>query len=271
MYRSDCSLANRISIVSDEISEDFTEASLFANKLHIKNFELRNFMEGRIPEISASTLRKLLNRKNHFNLTYTLISPGFFKHFVSDKNKTNHQINKIHECIDLAKILEVKFISVFTFKRNSRDSKIPQEIYAPLYKLKDLCESNSLTLLLENSPNCWADNAENLLSVANQTGIDVNWDPGNSLASGHQNHQLLLVHLLPITKNIHLKNWAPDTGYCSILSGAYDLSSEINYFLDNQYPGYFCIEHHQWNNRKESTIENLNELKSIIGKSINLG
>ena len=75
-----------------------------------------------------------------------------------------------------------------------------------LYKLKDLCASNSLTLLLENSPNCWADTSDNLLSVANQTGIDVNWDPGNSLASGHRNHQLHLVHLLPITKNIHLGN-----------------------------------------------------------------
>jgi len=266
MYKLDLSLAGRISIVSDEISEDFTDASLFANKFDIKNFEIRKFTEGRIPNISASTLRELLEKKYHFNYTYTLISPGFFKHCVSDKNKTNHQIQKIHECIDLAKILEVKFISVFTFKRNFRDSKIPEEIYAPLCKLKDLCESNSLTLLLENSPNCWADTAENLLSVANQTGIDVNWDPGNSLASGHRNHQLHLVHLLPITKNIHLKNWAPDIGYCSLLSGVYDLASEINHFLNNQYSGYLCIEHHQWNNRKESTIENLNELKSIIDK-----
>ena len=228
MYKSDFSLADRISIVSDEISEDFTDASSFANKFHIKNFELRKFTEGRIPDISASTLKELLDKKNHFNYTYTLISPGFFKHCVSDKNKTNHQINRIHECIDLAKILEVKFISVFTFKRNSRDSKIPEEIYAPLCKLKDLCESNSLTLLLENSPNCWADTSDNLLSVANKTGIDVNWDPGNSLASGHRNHQLNLVHLLPITKNIHLKNWASAIGYCSILYGAHDLASEIN-------------------------------------------
>ena len=139
MYKSDFSLADRISIVSDEISEDFTEASFFANKFHIKNFELRKFIEGRIPEISVSTLRELLDKKNHFNYTYTLISPGFFKHCVSDKNKTNHQINRIHECIDLAKILEVKFISVFTFKRNFRNSKIPKEIYATLCKLKDLC------------------------------------------------------------------------------------------------------------------------------------
>jgi len=269
MYKSNFSPAERISIVSDEISENFTDASLFANEFDIKNFEIRKFTEGRIPDISESTLRELLDKKNLYNYTYTLISPGFFKHCVSDKNKTNQQINKIHECIDLAKILEVKFISVFTFKRNFRDSKIPEEIYEPLCKLKDLCESNSLTLLLENSPSCWADTADNLLSVANQTGIDVNWDPGNSLASGHRNHQLHLAHLLPITKNIHLKNWAPDIGYCSIKTGAYDLASEINYFLDNQYPGYFCIEYHQWNNRKESTIKNLNELKSIIGKFIN--
>ena len=264
MYKSDFLLADRISIVSDEISEDFTAASSFANKLHIKNFELRKFTEGRIPDISASTFRNLLEKKNYFNYTYTLISPGYFKHCVSDKNKTDHQINKIHTCIDLAKKLEAKFISVFTFKRNSRDSKIPEDIYEPLCKLKALCESNSLTLLLENSPNCWANTAKNLLSVANKIGINVNWDPGNSLASGQQNHQLYLNRLLPITKNIHLKNWEPDIGYCSIMSGAYDLSSEINYFLDNQYLGYFCIEHHQWNNRKESTIENLNELKSII-------
>ncbi|MDG2199192.1 MAG: TIM barrel protein [SAR324 cluster bacterium] len=264
MNNTDSDLTSRISIVSDEISDDFSEAASFANTLSLRNFELRKFTEGRIPDIEATTLRKLLDGKEHFN--FTLISPGYFKHFVSDRKKTNHQTNRIQLCIDLAKRLEAKFISVFTFKRNSRDSKIPEDIYEPLLRLKDLCENNSLILLLENSPNCWADTVENLLSVAYKTGIDVNWDPGNSLASGHQNHQLYLGPLLQITKNIHLKNWGPDIGYCSILSGAYDLASEINYFLYNKYPGYFCIEHHQWNNRKESTLENLNELKSIICK-----
>ena len=48
--------------------------------------------------------------------------------------------------------------------------------YEPLCKLKALCESNSLTLLLENSPNCWANTAKNLLSVANKIGINVDWD-----------------------------------------------------------------------------------------------
>ena len=85
MYKSDFSLAERISIVSDEISEDFTDASLFANEFDIKNFEIRKFTEGRIPDISESTLRELHDRKNLYNYTYTLISPGFFKHCVSDK------------------------------------------------------------------------------------------------------------------------------------------------------------------------------------------
>ena len=49
MYKSDFSLVERISIVSDEISEDFTDASLFANEFDIKNFEIRKFTEGRIP------------------------------------------------------------------------------------------------------------------------------------------------------------------------------------------------------------------------------
>ena len=68
MYKSDFLRADRISIVSDEISEDFIDASLFANNFDIKNFEIRKFTEGRIPDISASTLRELLDKKNHFNL-----------------------------------------------------------------------------------------------------------------------------------------------------------------------------------------------------------
>ena len=71
MYKSDFLLADRISIVSDEISEDFTAASSFANKLHIKNFELRKFIEGRIPDISASTFRNLLEKKI-ISITHTL-------------------------------------------------------------------------------------------------------------------------------------------------------------------------------------------------------
>ena len=48
MYKSDFLPAERISIVSDEISEDFTDASLFANEFDIKNFEIRKFTEGRL-------------------------------------------------------------------------------------------------------------------------------------------------------------------------------------------------------------------------------
>ena len=260
----------KISIVSDEISDDFLEVSKLANALFLRNFELRSFSEGRFPDIDESTLQQLLYLKDQFNYNYTLISPGFFKHEIEDFKKTEKQLNKFNQCLTLAKILGVQIVSTFTFKRVSIHSDIPKDIYEPLLRLKSLCEENSLTLLIENSPNCWADNAKNLLDITEFTGLQANWDPGNSLKSGCSNHNVLLPKLLPITKNIHLKNWEPIKGYCSILSGSYDLASEINYFLEHDYTGYFCIEHHQWNNRKASTIKNYNELKKIIYNSIDL-
>ena len=81
MFRSNFSLADRISIVSDEISEDFTDASLFANRYDIKNFEIRKFMEGRIPDISTSTLRELLDKKT-FQLHIYPNKPWFFLNIV---------------------------------------------------------------------------------------------------------------------------------------------------------------------------------------------
>ena len=260
----------KISVVSDEISDDFLEVSKFANSLFLKNFELRSFSEGRFPDIHESTLQQLLYLKDQFNYNYTLISPGFFKHEIEDSIKTEKQLNKFNQCLTLAKKLGVKIVSTFTFKRTSPHSDIPNDIYTPLLRLKNLCEANSLALLIENSPNCWANNAKNLLDITDFTGLQANWDPGNSLKSGFSNHNVLLPRLLPITKNIHLKNWEPIKGYCSILSGSYDLASEIKYFLEHDYTGYFCIEHHQWNNRKVSTLKNYHELKKIFHDAIDL-
>ena len=260
----------KISVVSDEISDDFLEVSKFANSLFLKNFELRSFSEGRFPDIHESTLQQLLYLKDQFNYNYTLISPGFFKHEIEDSIKTEKQLNKFNQCLTLAKILGVKIVSTFTFKRTSPYSDTPNDIYTPLLRLKNLCEANSLALLIENSPNCWANNAKNLLDIIEFTRLQANWDPGNSLKSGFSNHNVLLPRLLPITKNIHLKNWEPIKGYCSILSGSYDLASEIKYFLEHDYTGYFCIEHHQWNNRKVSTLKNYNELKKIFQDAIDL-
>ena len=62
----------KISIVSDEISDDFLEVSKFANSLFLRNFELRSFSEGRFPDIDESTLHQLSHLKNQFNYNYTL-------------------------------------------------------------------------------------------------------------------------------------------------------------------------------------------------------
>ena len=260
-------IEDKISIVSDEISNNFQEIPSVANSLKIKNFELRNFKEGRIPYINKKTIEGLVSLQEKFGYNYTLISPGFFKHSLKDKEKTKNQLEDFSEVLDLAHLLEVDLISVFSFKREENQPDVPSNIIEPLLCLKKKCEEKSIDLIIENSPTCWANTSKNLLKVSGETKLGVNWDPGNSLASNCTDHQKDLNKLLPIVKNIHLKNWKPSIGYCSIMTGAYDLESEILFFLKNHYMGYFCIEHHQWNDRINSTILNYKELKSILDKA----
>jgi sugar phosphate isomerase/epimerase len=260
-------IEDKISIVSDEISDDFKEIPSVANSLKIKNFELRNFKEGRIPYINKKTIEVLVCYQEKFGYNYTLISPGFFKHSLKDKEKTKNQLDDFSKVLDLADLFEIDLVSVFSFKREEHHSDVASNIFELLLCLKSKCEERSIDLIIENSPTCWANTSKNLLKVSEKTKLGVNWDPGNSLASDCTDHQKDLNKLLTIVKNIHLKNWKPAIGYCSIMTGAYDLESEICFFIKNHYMGYFCIEHHQWNDRINSTIINYKELKSILKKA----
>ena len=50
----------------------------------------------------------------------------------------------------------------------------------------------------------------------------------------------------------------------NINNGIIDYNEHLKNLFNNNFTGNYCIEHHQWENKKESTILNYNQLSNII-------
>jgi sugar phosphate isomerase/epimerase len=259
------SLKKYISIVSDEASLNFEEAYNICQPLGINTFELRNFIEGRFPDISKSTINNILQIKNSHNIKIFSVNPGLFKFDVKDTEQITKQIQKIYESFKIMEILHIKTISLFSFKRtgNIKD-KIPNKVFNVLGNIKYLCEKEGFELIIENSPLCWADSGCNLSIISSQIPLKVTWDPANAAASGEKAFPNGFNKIKNRIRNIHLKNWDPQKGYVNIQDGNIDFNKHIKALINIGYKGHYCIEHHQSKTREESTKINYKQLCDIL-------
>ena len=261
------SIFDQISIVTDEASLNVEEAFDICLPLNIKKFELRNFVEGRVPFLKNDTIDTLKSFLKNEKIKYTVLSPGFFKDYLFNTKKTSLEIDNLPYCFQLMDILNIPTLSIFSFKRkNLFESNIPNSIYDLINQVIIECNKNGKELVIENSPSCYGNSGFNLKKIINQTNVKVIWDPANAAASNENAYPEGYNYIKDSIKNIHIKNWDTKKGYVNIKNGIIDYNEHLINLFNNNFTGNYCIEHHQWENKKESTILNYNQLSYIIKK-----
>ena len=113
-------MAERISIVTDEISRDLEEVRDFLRRHDLRAVELRCVGDARVPDLSASdreTLRAWARARDPRVLG---VSPGLFKCDVSDRAEVARQIaDTLPRSIDLARDLGAAFLVTFAFENQA--------------------------------------------------------------------------------------------------------------------------------------------------------
>ncbi len=109
-----------IGIVSDEISLDFQEAVKYGTSWGIMKYEVRTLKSGRVPEVNSNEIRDVLSCLRENGITITALSPGLFKHPISNKNGIERHLNiLLPKTIELAAKLGVDKIIIFGFQREN--------------------------------------------------------------------------------------------------------------------------------------------------------
>lgn len=189
----------RISVINDEISDDFDHAcSVAAHDFGLQWIELRGMWKKNLTELGASQIADAQKILAKYNLRVTDIASPLFKVDwpgapLSRQSERRDQFGAhddfkkqdalLDHCIDLAKTFGTDRIRCFDFWRLDDVKPYREAINEKLREAGRRCAKANLILLLENEMSCntaTGVEAADTLGAIPERNFMLNWDPGNA-------------------------------------------------------------------------------------------
>lgn len=245
-------MAERISIVTDEVSQDLGEVGAFLRAHEVHAVELRCVSGRRVPDVSATDLDTLRGWARDQEPRILGVSPGTFKCDVGDATEIRRQLDETFpRAIDLARELDASFLVSFGFHAPQGGPPDAASLDA-FREASTLCADASLPLLVENEPGFLAGSAEEtrtLLDAVSHPNLFVNWDALNSNTFDAPRLEAGLGLLFDRVRHVHVKNGHLPPGEllarCGpLLEGAIDWAAHLAALRRLGYDGYLGVETH---------------------------
>jgi L-ribulose-5-phosphate 3-epimerase len=192
----------RVSVINDEISQDFGHVCEVASKeFGMGWIELRGMWNKNIVNLDEKEVAEARRLLDKYQLKVTDIAsplfkvdwPGAPKSKYSEAKSFNasftlaEQDGVLDRAIDMAKAFGTDRVRCFDFWRLDDQAPYRDAINEKLRDAAAKAEKKGIILVLENEPACnTATGAESakVLSAVQSRSFMLNWDPGNAAASG---------------------------------------------------------------------------------------
>lgn len=199
---SDSNSPFRVSIINDEISQDFGHAcEVAAHDFGMGWIELRSMWKKNIVNLDAHEVAEAKGILEKFQLKVTDIASPLFKvdwpgapkskyreggNFAADFN-LNQQDEVLQRAIEMARAFGTDRVRCFDFWRLDDPAPYREAINDKLREAANKAGQNGITLVLENEQACnTATGAEaaKVLEAVKTPYLMLNWDPGNAATRG---------------------------------------------------------------------------------------
>lgn len=287
----------RISIVTDELSNDPETAFELGLEWGVDAFELRGVYDQRIPRIEPYQRRRLIRAIRDFGVKITAVSPGLFKiplpaeaparsnlgwmdrrfsqAWSEARNMVaDHLENLLPETIDFAGEAGASMIIAFSFERGGdRPGNTPPAAIDALARAGEAAGKAGLTLAIETEEGHWANTGHRSAALAEKINLDnagINWDPANALIDGDLPYPDGYQAIRPFLKNVHFKDVAVDTdgSWQIVEQGGVDWTGQIAALVRDGYQGAIAIEPHL-SPSVASCRRSLERLRGLISEAQN--
>lgn len=285
-------LHRKLSVVLDEIGDDFEEAALIAKAGGLNAVELRMAFGKNVVELSKFQLQKIKKHLDSLGLKICVLATPLLKCFIpgeEGRRKVGDQFAfriydyKSHKAlitrmIEVADVFEVNALRCFSFWATEplNDAKLQQiaEFMMPIVEEVSKAEKS---LLLENEPDCYiktAEEAVRLLSLFKGSSMCFLWDPGNGKLCGENEARALSVAKRWIA-HVHLKDFVWQKGEVKFVppgQGIVDYRVILTGLREIDYRGFLSFEPRMGTWTKDTFVRMVDEfvkLAVLIGKEDN--
>lgn len=177
-----------ISGFADEISSDIDVQFAHLNKLGISYFEPRGVNGKNIADLTLDEAKALKEKMDAADIRASSIGSPIGKIQVTDPMEPH--LAKLAHVIDIAKILDTRYIRVFSFYIPEGDEPKTwrDEVMSRMKQMADLAEREGVMLLHENENKIYGETAEgclDILETVNSPALGCVYDPANFAFCSH--------------------------------------------------------------------------------------
>jgi sugar phosphate isomerase/epimerase len=276
----------QLSIITDEISEDFPRALSVCRELQINTVELRVIEGKNIVFHDQASIQHIQALLQEGGLRVCAIASPFLKcTFDGDASDIltvaapglAPEWEILQRSFEIAHLLGAPFVRTFSFLRVADPTSVRPALLEIIGEAVRRTEQAGLKLIIENEHACnLATGAETgwLLQRIPSPSFGITWDPGNEAALGspafpdgyeHVRGRVLHMHVKDV--NRHLEGAKRQEWFVKVGTGSIDYVEQFRLLKQDGYSGYLSLEthyNHPTGGREQATRESLAALRSIL-------
>jgi len=243
----------KLSVVTDEVSQDLEVAARFADRFSLDRVEIRSVWS-KSPQHLLNNIDDIKKILTQYGLEVSAIASPFFKADIDNEKEYRVHLEILRNCILLAKSLDTDIIRGFTFWRKNHIGQYLEKIVEKFRKPVEIIESEGVLLGIENEPSTFVGNGEELARFLDRLGsknVKAIWDPGNDIwdPSGETPYPDGYKHVRDKMIHVHIKDGIRRGNegkpvWVAFGDGEVDHLGQLRALREDGYKGYLSLETH---------------------------
>ncbi len=282
--------AFKLGVITDEITQDFEQALIWAKGFGLNWVELRLIWGKYVTEFTPDEVKRAKDLLAKYELRVSVLDSPYFKTVLPGTNSRfdegkkdllqsdfSQQQGLLERAIARARDFGTDKVRIFSFLRVSEPKTVFDRVAKELNRTATIAKGENIRLVLENEFSCnVATGLESaaMLNAVKAPALGLNWDPGNAYAAGERKpfpngydpldkKRIWHMHLKDAQENPKSDEpvWRPIGG------GKIDYVGQFRAALRDGYEGTMSLETHYLNaakNKEASSRESMEGLLKAI-------
>ncbi len=275
----------RLSVITDEISQDLDLALGVCADLGIRTVELRAVGGTNIVSHDLGSLQRIKSTLADGDFDVCAISSPFLKCHLYDGGapqgamhsatpaSREEQWGILESSLRVARLLGAPVVRAFSFWRAEKPEEVREEVADVLADAARRAESAGLVLGLENEHTCnigTGIEAGWVLGRIASPSLGVIWDPGNEAMLGSRPFPAGYGHIRGRIAHVHLKDVDVEGNWVRVGAGVIDYPGQLRALAEDGYAGVLSLETHYEvaeGGLEGATRESVAALRELCGRA----
>jgi sugar phosphate isomerase/epimerase len=249
----------RLSVITDEISQDLEAALGVCEDSGVETVELRAVSGANIVSHDRSSLEQIKATLKDRGFDVCAISSPFLKchiygngaprgatHFAAPATR-EEQWDVLERSLSAARLFGAPVVRAFSFWRVPDPASVRREVVRVLAEAVERAQEAGLELALENEHECnVGTGAETrwVLDLIPSPSFGVVWDPGNEAMMGSEPFPGGYSHVRGRVTHVHLKDVDDEGNWTKVGTGMIDYPGQLRALAEDGYAGVLSLETH---------------------------